>query len=161
MIRIEWTDQALDRVVWTDHGTAVIWEDRALALEDGIYSKLTNAATITALVDYRIYPGFLPQDAAMPAISYWRVTGAREHGQGTDPGVAEPVIQFDIWAAAYPAAQNIGDALRTLLQDGRGTWGSTTVIGVLYQGDTHLYESDQKRHHIAAEYNIWHLESRT
>jgi len=135
-----------------------------MLLEEALYSKLTGTAAITALVGTRIFPGYLPQTAALPAMSYWRVAGMREHAQGTDPGVARPRIQIDAWGKKYSQVQSVADALRTALQDSSGLWGGVggvTILAVHYYGDSHFYEDETEVHHIASEFVIWHSESRT
>ena len=60
-----------------------------------IKTYLATCATLTALVSTRIYCPRLPENATLPAVSYF-VRG----GTSTPyiPGVINPSIQFDCWA---------------------------------------------------------------
>ena len=64
-------------------------------IEEAIYGALTAHAGLSALVDDRVYPMVLPQDATRPAVTYMRVSGARdlninETSIDASVGVAKP-----------------------------------------------------------------------
>lgn len=99
-----------------------------------IYSVLSADAGVTALVGTRIYPVFLPQDAAYPAIVFLAdneppfdsKTQASDHDKET--------VTFHFWASAaqgengYAALDNIDDAIREVLEYATGTAGSVDVV---------------------------------
>lgn len=108
-------------------------------IEEAIYSALTAHAGLSALVADRIYPMVLPQDATRPAVTYMRVSGARDLNINQASVDANPRYQFDVWAdsfeAAYGAAAQLIDAVGTV-QSGSGV----TVYGVAVVGDMDVYE---------------------
>ncbi len=78
-----------------------------------IQTYLLTAASLVALVVDRIYCPRLPEKATLPAVSYF-VRG----GLSTPyiPGIVEPSVQFDCWAANPIDAREVYRALYDALQ---------------------------------------------
>jgi len=134
-----------------------------MQIEAALYYELTNSTDITDIVSTRIYPLALPQQVSLPAISYFRVTGPRYHGQGTDPGVARPLIQISCWGESYSDVREIAEEIRKLFQDFAGTMGGAggvEVLSVSYEGDADFYEDETKTYHIALDFIFNHIEER-
>lgn len=99
-----------------------------------IYSKLSATTAVTDLVGTRIYPIYLPQNAAYPAIVFTAQneppfdskTQASDHDRET--------VTFHIWddgaqgADAYAKLDAIDAAIRTALEYVEGTAGGVTVV---------------------------------
>lgn len=85
-----------------------------MAAEDALYTLLSGAAGVTALVSTRIYPDVLPEECAYPAIAFARLTtepilGIGNQVFGTDVGLtiacwAQTRTRADAVAAAVEAA---------------------------------------------------------
>lgn len=105
-----------------------------------IYAKLAATTAVTDLVGTRIYPVFLPQDAAYPAIVFLadNVPHSTTKTQAADKDKA--TVTFHIWASAaqgengYAALDNIDEAIRDALDYVEATAGSVTVEVAHYDG---------------------------
>ncbi len=105
-----------------------------------IYAKLTAAAPVTALVGTRIYPVFMPQDAAYPAIVFLADNAPHSNTKTQASDHDRATVTFHFWASAaqgengYAALDNIDEAVRDALDYVEGTAGSVTVEVAHYDG---------------------------
>lgn len=96
-------------------------------ISEDLYTVLTGAAAVSALVSTRVYPLYLPQNATYPCISYTveeQEEDSSFDGQG-DFGSIE--IQIDSWADAYLASQGLAAAVKGVLKNHSGMFGATQV----------------------------------
>jgi len=81
-----------------------------VSAETVLYSTLSGAAGVTALVSTRIYPDVAPQEGSLPAITFER-TGTEYHNtiHGT---VIATVAALDVWCmgATRASAEAVCDA---------------------------------------------------
>jgi len=86
-----------------------------MSAESTIYSVLSGASGITALVSDRIYPDILPQKKPLPAVVYTR-SGTEYLSTLGSPAVASSAT-IEIWCFALtrPAAEALADAVLTAL----------------------------------------------
>lgn len=82
--------------------------------EDSLYSALTGAAGVAALVGTRVYPDIAAADAAMPALSFSRI--ATEYLKTIHGGISAALVTFDIYCLA--ATREAADALAEAVQTG-------------------------------------------
>jgi hypothetical protein len=92
-------------------------------IEEAIYSKLTGDAGVSALVSTRVYPNVVPQDIAMPAVAYQRISTVRDMAHDGPLGIAHARFQFTISASSYSSARNVANAIRAAVDGVSGTWG--------------------------------------
>lgn len=81
-----------------------------------VYSALTNAAGIAALVATRVYPTLLPQNPTYPAISYQRISNTPQLGS-TD--LRETRYQIDCWGRTYASAQALAVVVKATMEEYR------------------------------------------
>ena len=79
-------------------------ERRSMNIEEALYSKLTGDAGVAALVSTRIYPNVVPQDIALPAVAYQRISTVRDMAHDGPTGVAHARFQFTVSRRARTAA---------------------------------------------------------
>jgi len=91
------------------------------SIEQSIYSLLTNDASVTALTSTRIYPAIVPEQAAMPAITYQQISGDREHDFDDAIGYATGRFQINCWDDSYGGARVLANAVRQVLDGFTGT----------------------------------------
>lgn len=127
-----------------------------MAIEELIFSRLSGFAALSALVGARIYPGDMPQNVVMPAISYRRVTDETPQPQqvvgATD--LIRAHFQFDCWGKDYDSARDVRLQLRAALK----RWSTTgppvvQVIFALAEVDLGR-EPDTGLRHLVADYEI-------
>ena len=87
-----------------------------MSAETVLYSTLSGAAGVTALVSTRIYPDVAPQEGSLPAITFER-TGTEYHNtiHGT---VIATVAAMDVWCmgATRASAEAVCDAVATAVR---------------------------------------------
>jgi hypothetical protein len=117
-------------------------------MEEGIIGKLLATSGVTSLVSTRIYPGAIPQAAAMPAISVQRISGAPVYTDQGEAGLASARLEIDCWAETYSAAKQAARAVIAALSAFVGTQGSQTFQYVLLDAERDFREGGSN----AAEY---------
>ena len=128
-----------------------------MAAEPGkaIFSLLTNDSTVTGLVGTRIYPNTLPNQSTYPAVIYSQVT--EEFDPSKDGPVPTGVFQYqlDIYADTYPTAQNISNAVKSVLDWYTGSVGGQTISRIR-KGDESddIWEDEKELFHVVQNYSI-------
>ena len=105
-----------------------------MELEEAIYGQLVGDATVFALTGTRIYPMVIPQDVALPAIAYQRISGARALAHDGEVGFADARMQFTCQGSSYNSAKDLARAVRLCLAGFNGVMGGGTGQGVRVQG---------------------------
>lgn len=78
-----------------------------------IRAYLITCGTLTGLVDIRIYWPRLPEKATLPAVSFFTRGGL---STPYIPGIVNPSVQFDCWAATSIGAREVYGLLYDNLQ---------------------------------------------
>ena len=99
-------------------------------IEEALYSCLTSDAGVAALVSTRIYPNVVPQDIALPAVAYQRISTTRVMAHDGPTGVANARFQFTVSASTYSSARNVANAIRTALDGFSGLMGGQSGVKV-------------------------------
>ncbi|MCB0583216.1 MAG: DUF3168 domain-containing protein [Phaeodactylibacter sp.] len=92
-----------------------------------VYSILANDATLTAIVNTRIYPGFVPQDTQFPAITYAFDSQFPTKSKDGDAGLDVLDMSLVIYHENYEQAQAAAERCRALLNYYSGTAQGVTV----------------------------------
>lgn len=134
-----------------------------MALESELVKRLRADATVAGLVGLRIFAGMARAGEPLPRITYQRISGPRLHLLDGLPGIAQPRIQFDCWAARYEDAKSLADAVRISLDDFRGVLGTHTVQGIFMQDERDLSEPPSHAEglgifRVSQDYLVWHTE---
>lgn len=134
---------------------------------DGIRARLLATSAVTDIVGgtshARIYPLRLPQRGKLPAITYQRIDGEREHAMEGTSGLARIRVQLDCWATdqagrdGYTTVKQLAAAVRGALDGWRGAQGSESIKGAFLIGDRDLHESGFFR--VSMDFGIWYDES--
>ena len=127
-------------------------------LETVLYTRLANYAGLTALVSTRVYPLRLPQNPTLPAVTFQRITGSREHGMTADHGMAHPTLQVDSWGETYASARAVAVQVRTALSRWSDATTDPVVLDVFASDERDMDEADVKLFRVSQDYQIWHRE---
>jgi len=101
-----------------------------------IYNILATDSDTLATVGTRIYPDALPQDATLPAIVYWRVSGSTTNTiNGSVGEVARGRFTVESYAVKREDANLLSEFARLALINARGTYDGTKIRNCLV--DTH------------------------
>lgn len=128
-----------------------------MALEDAIYTALSTATGMAAIVSTRIYPVQAPQSVAYPCIIY---TILSEHDEGVamgaDGGNYRSRVQVDIYAAKLGEAAGalaIRDLVRTALKRLR----NATIKDCFEEnGGFRSFVTDPDLYRITMDYTVRH-----
>jgi len=87
--------------------------------QQDLYTLLSNASAVTAIVGTRITPGIASQDTATPYITYQLVGTVNANPINTNVKVgANTRIQIECWADTPLAATALGDVVEAALTTG-------------------------------------------
>lgn len=117
-----------------------------MKFEQALYEYLTDDGNIAALVSDRVYPMRLPEGAAMPAISWHRVSANRIYTYDlfadTDAWTAAR-IQFNCWSrVSAEEAIAVGEAVLLALSGYDGDMGGQYIGSSFAVGELDTYEPD-------------------
>lgn len=114
-----------------------------MSIETTLYSTLAADSTVSAIVGTKIYPNPAPQGTAKPMISYFVVSGTREHTLTGVGDMQRKLIQVNCHADTYSGAKTLANA----------------VIGAL-EGDGYmtnyidLYDPQVQTHTVAIDWSF-------
>ena len=115
-------------------------------------------ATNVALISSRVYSVRLPQNVTFPALTFLKVSGARDHTLTGPSGIARPRFQVSCWSESYETAKLVSAQVRTAL-DGISVLMGTVLAGaVLLLGETDLVDPARNVYQIALDFEVIHRE---
>lgn len=131
-------------------------------VEEAVNAILKAASGVTALVGSgtaaRIYPNVVPQDAALPAMAYQRISALRRATHGAPASLARPRIQLTMLSESYSQVKSLAAAVREALDGYQGTAANVKVGAALVEDETDEYGSSNNLHVVRQDYMIWHSE---
>ena len=100
--------------------------------EQVVYTLLTGNAAVAALVGTKIYPGLIPQNTAMPAVTYELVSGVEILPINAQAGgvILRSRVQVSVLARTYTEVKNIQEAIRGALLFKSGLTAGVQVIAI-------------------------------
>lgn len=137
---------------------------------EAIADFLDDHVAISALIGNRIYPDGIEQDAAMPAIVYWKVATDHEHTVAGLAGSAATRIEFEAYADTRAGSHALAKAIQNALmpRDGtypiRGLVNGITFLDVMLGQGQRSYDlpptegDDERRFVVTQDFVFTHLE---
>ena len=86
-----------------------------MSIETTLYSTLSNASGVTALVSTRIYPQVAPDNAATPYITYQVIVGMAHNKIAGAPESERKIIQLNCISNTYSNAKAIAEACKAAI----------------------------------------------
>ncbi len=132
-----------------------------MTIDEVIFARLTaNGSQTAALVASRIYAGYIPDAAVLPAIMYER----KPHGQETKyniDGVIDhirAVYQINAYAGqeSIAVAQAVAAAVTADLDQYRGPCIGLTLHNTWLNNSYNDYDGVNKRHRVTVELEFWY-----
>jgi hypothetical protein len=117
-------------------------------IEELIYSNLSTATSVTALVVDRIYPLLMPQDPTLPAVTYQRISDNPINSLSGHGGLDNPRIQIDCWATSYSAVKTLSNAVIKAMD-------LSTSYKSLRMSDQDLYEDGTEIYRVSMDFSCW------
>lgn len=129
--------------------------------ETALYTKLAGTSAVTDLVGTRITPWERRQDASLPAVTYFRVSGGPINTLGGPLATNSCRIQVDSWASSYSGVKALAVVVRAALSG----W---TEAGDPEIGSCHLEDEgdilegpepgqDAFTYRVRQDYILWYL----
>jgi NAD-dependent SIR2 family protein deacetylase len=103
-----------------------------------IYSRLSSASNITAIISTNIYPDITPQNVDYPFIVYSIIDSSPVDFKDGQSNLEEIDLQIDIYTQNYDTTQNLANLIRNRLDRFVGT-----VEGVEVQTIKYVRQSSQ------------------
>ena len=128
-------------------------------VEYGLGDILRGDAGVGAIADDRIYPHKLPQNPTFPAITYSRVSGAREKVLKGLSGLARPTLQYDCWAERYTEVKSLADAVRAAFDGYQGTVRSVRIDRIQILNEVDDFDTEVHIYRVSQDYEVFHAES--
>lgn len=129
-------------------------------IDESLYKYLSTYAGLTALINTKVYPLVVPQDVALPAVTYQRISDPPEHAMGKDATIYHPRYQISCWATTYTGVQSLAAQIKAALTDyssaAMGGTGGENVYRVFYEGCYSDYDSNTGQYRETLDFIIWH-----
>jgi len=124
----------------------------ALEVEVLVRQRLLASPEVSALVGTKIFPvGGRPDkgtEAALPAITYQRVSNRWLTSHEGSLGASQPLVQLSCWAKTWSEVRALAAAVRRAL-DGWVDYSTDPPIhGVTIEGDLDEYDADARLYHV-------------
>lgn len=129
-----------------------------MAIEEGLWARLTGSPDVWLLAERRVYPAVIPQDAPYPAVAYQRISTVRDLAHDGPAGMALARFQVTCVAETYAQARALANAVRETLDGFRGEMSGTTVHECAIENDVDDYNEVAGTWEVRADYMILHNE---
>lgn len=113
-----------------------------------IYTALSGASGIAALVSTRIYPLVLPQSVTYPAISYQRISNSPQQGS---TALRSTRYQINCWALTYAAAQGLATAVKAALEEYTATATAPRIKMALVVNELDDFDSEANVYRVIVD----------
>lgn len=110
---------------------------------------------VAALIGTRVYPGVLPQNPTMPAVTYTVVSGVSGVTTDGPDRLANPRVQVDCWGGDYIEMYNTFKAVRNRLLG----YSGLNIQGIFLVGRRDLYDNEAQLYRRSGDFQVWHEES--
>ena len=127
-----------------------------MSIKAAIYSLLSSDVPLAALVSDRITPGGDPA-RGVASVTYHMISSVRTHTMDGPDTLVTPTMQVNSFGASDLEAENVAEAVRTVLDGFSGTVGGVEIsyIAMDDQGDLDDFEPTDKqvsRHGVRQDY---------
>ena len=132
-------------------------------IEEALVAILQADATVSGLVNDRIYPLVAPVGAELPAITYQRISGVRMETLQGPTGLAAPRFQFSCLANTYSQAKSLANAVRQALDGYSGTVNGVVIDSILCKNEQDGFnaadDENEESYLVYVDMTVWHHET--
>ena len=104
-------------------------------IEEAVYTILSGNGTVAGLVSTRIYPLAAPQDVALPAIAYQRISDRAWNAHDGSVELARCRVQITCMDDDYAGAKALAAAVKAALNGYNGTASTVRIYGALLDNE--------------------------
>jgi hypothetical protein len=125
-------------------------------IDEAIYTKLSSASTITAIVGSRIYRSVAPEVADLPCL-VWDVL-ATEYIEGQTGSQSLAISRLSLTAIGKTAltTRDLREAVRQVLQGFSGVVASTKIHSIIDWNDEAIFEDEIGIWDGTSQCSCWH-----
>ena len=127
-------------------------------LLDAVYSRLSTATGVSALVSTRVYPTRAPQRPTHPLVIFQVISGDRESAFDSDTGMVAKRVRTISRADTLIEARDLSIQVRSQLKRWRGTEAAVTIEASFMQNELHLFEPEPATYDVLQDFLIHHRE---
>lgn len=123
-------------------------------MEQAIVDILENDSNVSAVIDNRIFPLFIPQEKKVPAITYERIdTDANDtkSGASTLDGI---LIDIDLWGKDFKVLKDLAKDVRNALDRFSGTKQGIIIQSIQFDNEIQAFSDDKLLHHLTQTYRV-------
>lgn len=118
--------------------------------EELVHDALAADAAVAGRVASRIYPLLMPQGAALPALTYQRISSDHQPSlAGHTSGLVNIRLQVDCWASSYAVVKALAVDVLIALSAG------ATAFKALLLSDNDLYEEEPRIYRASMDFSVW------
>ncbi len=118
--------------------TAYIAGVSTVTIEEALVEILLNDATVNSLVGNRIKPNYIPQNMAMPAVTYQEIDSPRDHTMDGPSGFVPARWQLNCWGTTYDSTSDVAEAIRQAYDGFSGTVGNVVIQAITDEGHSDM-----------------------
>lgn len=133
-----------------------------MSLKTELFARLSAFAGLTALIKTgsvtRAYPVTMPQNAALPAVTYNVISAQRAAAFGSDTGDVRYRVQIDCWSDAAPGAATSADAVAEQVRLALQRWSGGNIGAIFFENQRDDWDDGAKLYTVGFDVIIWHKE---
>lgn len=107
-------------------------------INQAVYEHLIADTDVKALVDDRIYPVLMPEDAYLPAIVYTPLNASYDSALQGDTGFVKQTVQFVCHGESFKKARELSRKVKKAIQDLHGDVKGLYIEAVFIKTDFEL-----------------------
>lgn len=127
-----------------------------MAVEAAFRTFVLSDSAVATLVDNRMFPVPMPEQVALPAISFFLVSGQRPKVLSGSSGKAISRVQVDCWAETYAGAKDLAAAVESKIDGAQGAWSGVNVGECEVVNVQDIYEDESNLHRVTLDVMIIH-----
>lgn len=124
---------------------------------ESFHSHLKADVGVSAIVD-KIWPHWIPLDAAMPAISYRMDADDRQYILDGESSLKTALFDVECWSDSYLEAHQLANAVESALSGHTGAFGvlspADTVDHIRLERKFELAETDTKLYRVSMQFFV-------
>jgi hypothetical protein len=129
----------------------------ALIVADATCQTLIGQATIDGATTYKVFAVVAPQECPKPYVTIRRVPGSSTIAKGQVSDADTQNFRVVVFADRYKICMDILAAVRTAIDNKRGSQGGVNYDRIWYQFSEDLFDKDDNSYVIADQYTAIEL----
>jgi len=123
-------------------------------MEQAIVDILENDANVSAVVDDRIFPIFIPQEKKLPAITYERIDTDPMDTKSGASTLDVPLLDIDLWGKDFKVLKDLAKDVRNALERFSGTRQGIIIQSIQFDNEIQAFSDEKELHHLTQTYRV-------